>query len=185
MERTDWPDRQWTKLASRIEQHRVTPLLGAGASIGIFGSAAGLAREWADQIGYPFSDDDSLSRVAQFVATTEDRASAGEFIERMMQRRLENFAPAEIPDPHDVYRYLPSLEFPIWITTNYDDLIERGLRAHNKSPVTGMSAWTPRDVVWDETDTPMIPPGTFARRIVLEHTIDVAPAADAVGSGSE
>ncbi len=147
---TLWTDDTWSLLVKRVGANKVTPLLGAGASIDIVGGAFDIASDWARAAKFPFEADPALAEMAQYVAITVDRASAGEYIKRIMDGLLSKFVVDDIEDRNNVYRYLPSLSFPVWITTNYDDLIERGLRARNKSPHTTISAWTPPDIVRDE-----------------------------------
>ena len=147
---TAWSEDTWSLLVARIRAHQVTPILGAGASIDIVGGAIDIAGDWARSAKFPFDADPTLAEMAQYIAITLDRASAGEYIKQTMDRLLSKFVIADIEDRNNVYRYLPSLDFPIWITTNYDDLIERGLRSRNKSPHTTISAWTPPDIVRDE-----------------------------------
>lgn len=144
-----WDTTVWETLLGRIEGGDVTPVLGAGASADIVGGTDEITGSWAEQMGYPTQWDHSLGTVAQYVATTRDRASPGEHIQRHMSDLLRSFVVADIEDRFHPYRYLPRRSFPVWLTTNYDDLVERSLRAVNKEPRIGVATWTPPDLVWD------------------------------------
>lgn len=142
----DWTEDTWSSLVARLRKGRVTPFLGAGASVDIVGGSETIAANWARSAKYPFTHDLLLKSIAQYVAIEADRASAGEFIERALTPLLGDFVVENLADPHHVYRYLPTLDLPLWITTNYDDLIERALRAvYPKSPQRAISNWTPPD----------------------------------------
>ena len=147
-----WTDAEWRTLANRIGAGTVTPVVGAGASADIVGDAAGLARAWADDAGYPFDDDDRLPAVAHYVATMEDRARPAEYLAETLAAKLDGFVVAAIEDRHHPYRALPKHGFPTWLTTNYDDLIRRALNADNRPPRIGVARWTPPDLYWDNAE---------------------------------
>jgi hypothetical protein len=128
----------------------VTPVLGAGASASIIGVGADVAATWSETIGYEFDDFRHLPAVAQFVATTQDRAGAGEYVNSVLATRLASLVVADLP-AGDLYRSLPRHCLPVWLTTNYDDLIERALNSHNKPPRIDVARWTPPDLYWDRS----------------------------------
>lgn len=145
-----WAEADWQTLLDRIRSGDVTPVLGAGASAHVLGTGADLASSWAAAVDYPGDDRHSLPAVAQYVASMIDRARPGEYIRERFQSLLDGFVIADLPDRHDVYRSLPRYPFPVWLTTNYDDLIRRALFSMNKPPRTGVSLWTPPEVYWDK-----------------------------------
>jgi hypothetical protein len=144
-----WTDADWRTLIARIRAGQVTPVLGAGASASIVGGAAEVALAWAEDVGYPFDDADRLPAVAHYVATMQDRARPGEYVGDTFTAVLDGFVVADIADRHDPYRALPQYGFPVWLTTNYDDLIRRALNSANKPPKVGVASWTPPDLYWD------------------------------------
>jgi hypothetical protein len=145
-----WTDAEWATLLDRIEHGNVTPVLGAGASASVLGTGADLAKAWAGDIGYhAIESDGNLAAVAQYVATTGDRASPGEWLNERFSKELENFTVADLESEHDPYLFLPKHKFPMWLTTNYDDLIQRALNARGKVAHIGCSKWQPPDVFWD------------------------------------
>jgi SIR2-like domain len=149
MPTSQWSDNDWETLRDRIAAGTVTPVLGAGASAAIIGTGAELASQWAADVGYRLLEPSSLPTVAQYVATTLDRAGPGEYVHVQLEDRLRSLVVADIADADDPYRVLPRHPFPVWLTTNYDDLITRALNAANKPPRVGVSRWTPPDVFFE------------------------------------
>lgn len=149
MATTEWTHDDWSKLVKRIVQQKVTPVMGAGVSSDVVGAARDLATAWAQEVHYPFDDNWSLPAVAQYVATTGDRSEPGEYIEARVGGLISNLVIPDLGDAYHPYRFLPRRQFPIWLTTNYDDLIERGLNAANKPPRVSTATWVPPNLVWD------------------------------------
>lgn len=149
------PEATWKVFVERLGGRRVTPVVGAGASFDHVGSTRSLAEEWAEEVGYPGADPSNLAAVAQFVATTRDAAEPGEYIAEFLSKQIGNWTAAAVPDPYDPYRALTKLPIPIYVTTNYDDLIVRGLKAHNKLPRVAVVKWTPPDRNWQPSDPPL------------------------------
>lgn len=142
-----WQAGDWALLNDRLVAGKVAPVLGAGASIGVIGSAAELAVELAAATKLPFPTTGGLDRVAQYASI--DRDVPGEAIKEIFAGRLKNLRVGDIADPHDVYKYLTGLGIPLWLTTNYDDLIKRGLAYHNKVATVSVALWTPPELYWD------------------------------------
>ena len=149
---TGWTDQDWRTLEDRIVAGTVTPVLGAGASADVVGTAASLASSWAADIQYPFPDSHSLPAVAQYVATMVDRAGPGEYVQERLTERLRNVVVADLDEGHGPYRSLPTYPFRVWLTTNYDDLVRRALFSRNKPPKVTVARWTPPDLYWDKTE---------------------------------
>ena len=85
------PDKTWEMLLDRIKKDRCTPFLGAGASYGSLPLGATIAKKWAAEHGYPFSNSDNLIEVAQFLAVRYDPVRPKELI-------LEQFDGVTAPD---------------------------------------------------------------------------------------
>ena len=64
----------WDRLLQRIEDDRVTPFLGAGASSAVLPTGRTVAATWAKKFNYPLDDRLELARVAQFLAIVHDAA---------------------------------------------------------------------------------------------------------------
>jgi len=129
-------ERQWTALLERIDAGICTPFLGAGVNYGILPTGAEIAKRWAEQNDYPLEDSYDLARVAQFVAIDlGDPMLPKDKILRELRKDLEAWLDGV--DTDEVFRapdqplgVLASLPLPVYVTTNYDDLIVRALRAH-------------------------------------------------------
>lgn len=145
-------DDRWTTLCERIEEGKATPVIGAGASAHILGTGGQVATEWGDAAGYPGPAGSPLPAIAQYVAVSQDHASASEYVEKLFRARLEGLSVADLPDRTDPYRVLPRLPFPVYVTTNYDDLLVRGLRAFNREPRVATVRWVPPDRQWTPAD---------------------------------
>ena len=130
----------WDNLLANIEAGSCTPFLGAGACVPRLPSAADLAQEWSEKYGYPLDDRSDLSRVAQFLATTRSNTFPKLQIKKRFDGLLLSDASPET-DLLDLHGLLAGLPLPVYVTTNYDDLMLRALRARNKSPRQELCRW--------------------------------------------
>ncbi len=142
-----WTAQNWDVLNRRLDTGHVTPVLGAGASIDVVGSAVDLAAELATACQLPFTTRDALDKVAQYAAI--DRDMPGEQLAELLRVRLTNLRVADRCTEHDIYRYLTAVDIPVWLTTNYDDMIKRGLAYNNTAARVSVALWTPPDLHWD------------------------------------
>jgi hypothetical protein len=146
-----WNDRDWEALLYAIKNKSCTPFLGAGACHGVLPTGKEIAREWADEYDYPFSDRDNLVRVAQFVAL-----EAGPMTPKFkMLDRLRGKGPPNFADLSEPHRAVADLNLPVYITTNYDDFMVRALQRDSppRAPQREVCNWNsarrrrPREVV--------------------------------------
>lgn len=114
----------WSLLLSQIERGACTPFLGPGLNHGRLPLPGDIAMKWAEEGGYPLEDRWNFPRVAQFMA-----------LERGPRWLLDDLAttlstagatPVAADDPLSVLAELP---FTTYVTTAYDDLLVRALRA--------------------------------------------------------
>ena len=147
----------WENLVRSIEQGRCTPFLGAGANGGILPLGGEIARRWASKNGYPLDDDWDLARVSQFIALEagSPMAPKEKIIWELAKGRdawLKQTDLREFAAEHDhPLAALSRLPFPVFITTNYDDLLFRTLEqcsrdssagpAESKRPQTEICLW--------------------------------------------
>src|SRR2546423_6328644 len=61
----------WATLLARINRQKCTPFLGAESTGGVLPLRSDIAKRWAKEVDFPLDDSNDLSRVAQFIATTE------------------------------------------------------------------------------------------------------------------
>jgi hypothetical protein len=137
LEETDWE-----LLLRRIKDGRCTPFLGAGACAGKIPLGSQIASEWAKKYDYPMEDSYDLMKVAQFVAVTvDDTIAPKEEMCKKIKERLKEVTPNSLEIPNEPHRVLADLPLPIYITTNYDDLMVRALKSCGKTPVQEMCRW--------------------------------------------
>jgi hypothetical protein len=140
-----WTADEWDRLLGRIERGKCTPFLGAGASAEALPLGSAVARQWAEERGYPLWDADDLAKVAQFLAVVSDDAMTPK---EEIQELFERIAiPPDFSSKDEPYAILADLPLPIFLTTNYDDFIVRALRARGKDPVQDFCRWTDRPSV--------------------------------------
>jgi len=127
----------WDNLLENIEAGSCTPFLGAGACVPLLPSASQLAKEWAEKYGYPLEDCGDLSRVAQFLATTRSNT----FPKLQIKKKFDAILSPDLRTENDLHELLAGLPLPVYVTTNYDDLMFRALRAKAKNPKQELCRW--------------------------------------------
>jgi hypothetical protein len=180
--------RKWPALLNSIQRGRCTPILGAGLLEPLLGSTREIARHWAEAYAFPMEphEREDLPQVAQYLAVNQDaqfpRDQLGELLcEEIMQRfgsglpkHLRSAQAGQIGalleaagaicrarDPADPHGVLANLPFPIYITTNPDNLLEAALSAVGKQPQVAICPWN--DYVesslagYDDEPTPQRP----------------------------
>lgn len=134
---------KWGPLVASVEEGTCVPFLGAGVSRPL-PTGAGLAATLASACGYPLPDKEDLAQVAQYIATMESRIEAKRRVKQVIEKNIEKYTqldPGRVPEN---YRILAALKAPIYITTNYDDFLERAIRAQGREPVPQSSRWNAR-----------------------------------------
>ena len=139
-------DINWNILLRRIKEGDCTPFLGAGVNHGILPLGADIAKELAEKYKYPFKDCNDLLRVSQFLAVTQDPKFPKEEILEMLKDHLEQWEKTvTLPDffkaPDEPLSILADLPIPIYMTTNYDNLLFRALEARQKEPKRELCRW--------------------------------------------
>lgn len=139
-------DAEWDDLLYRISKGRCTPFLGAGVNHGILPLGPELADKLATEFDYPFRDCDDLAKVAQFVALNRDPVRAKETVLDLLMGELEQRREKAgnldlLKDPNQPLSVMADLPLPVYMTTNYDDLIFRALQAKQKAPRREFCRW--------------------------------------------
>jgi hypothetical protein len=135
--KTGMEDSDWEVLVGRIRDGKCTPFLGAGASAHILPTGAALADRWAKDLGYPLPERADLARVAQYMAITRDPLRPKELVSKVCMA----IDLAGALQPGDCYDMLSDLDLPIYITTNYDDLLLQALSNKRKVPKVLLCPW--------------------------------------------
>jgi hypothetical protein len=134
-------EKDWERLLQRIKDGKCTPFLGAGVSAGKIPVGSQIAEEWAKKYDYPMEDSYDLIRVAQFVAVTEDAMTPKEEMCKKIKEQLKEIAPQYFGTPDEPHGVLADLPLPVYITTNYDDLMVRALKSRGKTPNQEICRW--------------------------------------------
>lgn len=130
----------WDLLLRRIKDGKCTPFLGSGICSEKI-PLNQISNEWAEKYGYPMGDTDNLTRVAQFVGVTVDHMTPKEEMRKKTKKLLDEFPPEYFKDPNELYEVLADLPLPVYITTNFDDLMERALISRDKKPNQEICQW--------------------------------------------
>jgi hypothetical protein len=139
-------DATWNRILRRIEKGKCTPFLGSGINHGILPTGSELAKELAKRFHYPLKNSSDLPSVTQYLAVTEDSMFPKEETLDLLRGKLEQWKKTvKLPDffkaQNEPLGILASLPFPIYITTNYDDLMVQALKAWEKQPQQELCDW--------------------------------------------
>lgn len=127
----------WEELVKRIERGKLTPFLGAGISAPPLLDGATLAEELASRCNYPFRHNRDLMSIAQFWATTLDASAPKGAVEELFR----GVADPDFGDPRQAHAALASLPIPVYLTTNYDDYMEKALAAARRPAQVEVCRW--------------------------------------------
>ncbi|WP_459799750.1 SIR2 family NAD-dependent protein deacylase [Herbidospora sp. RD11066] len=131
-------EHDWERLVRQLGKGACTPFLGAGASADVLPMAAKLSEELADEWDYPHADRDVLINVAQHGVIKFGESAT---VKEQICERLRGIGPPNLSKRHEPYKLLSSLPIPVYMTTNYDDLILQSLRTAGKSPNVALCPW--------------------------------------------
>ncbi len=141
----------WETLLGNIEAKECTPFLGPGVTASLFPSPEELARQLAGKFSYPFPDDANLPRVAQFIATIDNRRLRKQILSLLIAQFCKRMGlPAATPGTPslsqvieaadwprasldlfetEIHHQLADLRLPLYLTTNIDNLMALALKA--------------------------------------------------------
>lgn len=149
-------DETWSILLERIKNQRCLPFLGAGASFPAVPLGSTIATEWAQEYNYPGDNPKNLIEVAQFLAVQFDPLMPKEKI----LKQLRHLAPPDFDAFDEPHGLLADLPLPIYLTTNYDDLMVRALKSRYRDARREFSRWNPlienEPSVFDNNFTPTV-----------------------------
>jgi hypothetical protein len=134
----------WKYLVTQINNNRCTPFIGAGASQPWLPLGSKIARDWAEEYHYPLDDTWQLDKVAQFVGIVRDdeMIPKTELCDMFMKLGTPDFSKYK-DDPHtsEPHTRLARLNFPIYITTNYDKFMEEALKSNGRTADSEYCRW--------------------------------------------
>ncbi|MBN1580025.1 MAG: SIR2 family protein, partial [Anaerolineae bacterium] len=154
----------WSGLIKNIERGKCTPLIGPRAHSRWLPQPADIARDWAEEHGYPFKDREDLARVAQYIVSSQGEEFAREdlldttmrlFIDRLpeglkpedeydtLTELIEAVGWQDVTsdDPNEVHKVLASLNLPLYLTTNVDSFMTEALKANGREPAREICPW--------------------------------------------
>ena len=131
-------DNGWEVLLQRIKDGKCTPILGTGVYSEGPSLRTEVAKKWANEHKYPLTDGSDLARVARFLSVefADAEYAANKYIEE-----LKRVPPPDFSDQNDPYTILAKLPLPLYITTNYDDFLERSLKKQHREVRTDLCRW--------------------------------------------
>lgn len=132
---------QWDTIVQNALKQKLVPFLGAGASASVLPTGSELVEHLIEggRIEYPEAADRDLMRVAQYyqVMSMRNFGDVRAEIADMLKAKRGDFFDSP---PHKALARLP---VPVYITTNYDDLMEHELKLVGKVPKTLYPLWRP------------------------------------------
>lgn len=158
---------KWPALMRSIKRGQVTPILGSGLFEPILGTMREIAQRWAETYHYPLAphERESLPQVAQYLAVNQDRGFPYDELEEYMQKELQSRFSGALPsdlrqghvdldrlidivgaerrakDQVDPYKVLAQMPLPIYITTNFNNLMASALQETGKDPQVVLCPW--------------------------------------------
>lgn len=133
----DISEHQWDSILQNALNQQLVPFLGAGASSSVLPTGGDLVNRLIERGGdeYPNAADRDLARVAQYYQVMGNGIDVREEIAAMLKARREK--DFDSPPHKDLAR----LPVRLYLTTNYDDLMEYELRVAGKDPVSLYPIW--------------------------------------------
>jgi hypothetical protein len=129
----------WMALLDAINNNQCTPFIGPEVCKPYLPTDKDIAKEWSESYSYPLDDSSQLSRVAQYLTITKKSLPKINLRDILELRNLPNFNSSEHKD--SPYGILARLNLPIYITTNYDKLMEICLKDSGKEPHSEFCIW--------------------------------------------
>lgn len=181
----------WTTLLQNIEEKWCTPFLGPGVTADLLPSPVELAQELAEEYNYPFPTTESLPRVAQFVATLDNRRLREQTIRKMAigyrdrmglkgdladtRRKLSEIVAdsnwseqSRVRMESEIHHQLADLDLPLYLTTNLDNFMTLALESKGHAPRRLSVNW--RNIASQSVQRPLAyldPPPSQEEPVVL------------------
>jgi len=137
----------WDALLRNIKNGDCVPFLGAGACYPALPRGADLAAQVLNRTpelkaAFPFEQRTDLAKVTQFAAAlTGDAPGVKLAVAEALREHVVRVTSGKAPLP-EVHKSLAQLGLPLYITTNYDELLEHALRVAKVDPQSEICRWT-------------------------------------------
>ena len=171
--------KKWPALLGSLQMGKCTPILGAGLYEPLFGSWRDLALSLAEKYHYPLSNyfRDAFPQVTQYLSIDQDVNTLIVEIDRVIRQNIQKRFSADLPEPLrgdkvpsldlisfggqkmrerdalEQHKILAGLKLPIYITTNYDNLMKDALKEAGADPQVVICPWSARfmaDSIYDK-----------------------------------
>jgi hypothetical protein len=162
----DQPRIFWEDLVDLLKENLVIPILGPRAHGQWLPTPWEIAGQWSARYEYPFSSQEDLARVAQFMQTSGQRDLRKRYARALRDGFLDRLPEGLRPDPppetlsglvqavhwndlleghpNEVHRVLAGLDrLDLYLTTNPDCLLVEALKAAGRSPQRELCRWKP------------------------------------------
>src|SRR5262249_30148437 len=83
----------------------------------------------------------NLPRVMQYIATVVHGGDATSLKREFVELEFSALHPPDFGDPGQVHGQLAPFDLPLYVTTNYDDLMHRALQHRSRRPRSAHSLW--------------------------------------------
>lgn len=133
---------RWKDLLNLIKQKLCTPFIGSGAAYPWIPTGTQLAENWASEFNYPMKHKSDLSELAQFLVIKNGNYEL--YPKLILSEKLKNITIPNFDLPQyksSPYAILAELPFQIYITTNYDNIMEKALTDKLRKPVSEFCRW--------------------------------------------
>jgi hypothetical protein len=162
--------KKWKSLLSNVDTASCTPILGGGLHEPLYGSNRDLAVGLADQSKYPLSSysRDALPQVTQYLSIDQDISTLLNDLNNEIRTKLQARYASDLTDalkaknapvldlitfagrkmreknPVEQHKVLAELQLPVYITTNYDNLMYDALADAGVKPELVICPWSDR-----------------------------------------
>ncbi|MBI5298292.1 MAG: CHAT domain-containing protein [Chloroflexi bacterium] len=162
--------KKWPSLLTSLQVGKCTPIIGAGLYEALLGSWRDLALSLAEKYRYPLAHfyRDALPQVTQFLSVDQSASTLLLELENVIRERVQNRLAADLPDTLkgaqaslidlisfggqklrsvdelEQHRVLAGLKLPIYVTTNYDNMMTDALKEAGVDPQMVICPWSER-----------------------------------------
>jgi SIR2-like domain/CHAT domain len=158
----------------RPQKPKGTPILGSGLLEPYLGTTREFARRWAEWNHFPLASHarEDLPQVAQYLSVSFKASAVRTMFEQELVKAVQGYPGQDVlpsfdgpsaaelistagagrrrENPAEPHRVLATLPFPIYLTTNPDNLLVEALREAGKQPEVGLSPWSEK-VDWSDS----------------------------------
>lgn len=162
--------KKWPSLLTSLQAGKCTPIIGAGLYEPLLGSWRDLALGLAEKYRYPLAPfyRDALPQVTQYLSIDQSVSTLLLELENVIREHVQARFNADLPDtlkgdkapildllslggktlrakdPTEHHKVLAGLKLPIYITTNYDNMMSDALKEAGADPQMVICPWSDR-----------------------------------------